>query len=248
MELPRILFGTYQLSNEQAFTMCREAFSLGYGGVDTAVLYKNEEGVGRAISEYPDRYVITKIPARVISKIKNKPKEKQIEIFRECINQSLQKLKKIDLLLLHAYVTEEAWEILCSVKGDIPYIGVSNYNVEQLEKLNPKPYANQIEINPFCYKREIVDYCQKNNIKIIAHTSLTRTHKFDNEILINLSQKYNLTIPQIMFKWALQKNFHILPRTTNLDHLIENITNIPDVDLTELDNIDENFILFPKFK
>ena len=146
----------------------------------------------------------------------------------------------IDLVLFHCPPDLDdniikTWKVLEDVKNNqvvglenkVKHIGVSNYDIHHLEILiaesTIKPYANQIEISPFLTRVELVKYCNKNNIKIVAHSSLTKGKMFNDPKLIKLAQLWNCSVPILLLCWAISKNFVILPRTSKLEHLEENI-------------------------
>ena len=261
--IPSIGIGTYKLDPQTAFTIINEGLKLGYSHIDTAQLYKNEESVGKAIKNSGvDRekiFITTKV---WITNIK-KGKEKIIE----SVKDSLQKLETdyIDLLLVHAPVIGEivnSWAVLEDIyldkvpglEGRVKRIGVSNYRIGELElllnKCVIKPYANQIEITPFCRRDLLVDFCVDNDIVVIAHTSLTKGNKLDHQLVVDLGKKYGVPSAKILLKWGLQKGYMVLPRTSNLDHLKENLEldfNISDEDINMLDKISETYCSLPQY-
>ena len=236
MQIPLIGLGTYQLKGQVAYKIVLEALRNGYRLIDTAKLYKNETEIGQAIKDSGiDRkeiFIITKIWIDDI-------KEGSEKIINSILN-SLIKLDTtyIDLILLHAPIEEkllESWSTLEeinlgnveSLRDKIKYIGVSNYNVDHLStilnKCRIKPYANQIEITPFLPRNRLVKFCQDENIKIIAHSSLAKKKKFGDYNLNDISKKYNINISALLLLCAKYKNYIILPRTSNVKHLEENI-------------------------
>jgi diketogulonate reductase-like aldo/keto reductase len=251
-----IALGTYKLSYEDAYNMTLKALQNNYRYIDTAQLYKNENAVGNAIKDSnisrSDIFLITKIN---IKSIKN-----GYESMEKSVTDSLEKLGTyIDLLLLHSYNSFEDWFNLEKIflkygkDGKIKYICVSNYNYSQIENLlkisNIKPYLNQIELSPFFFRKNLIDICQNNNIKIMAHTLFSQ-NKIDynqNNILIYLSDKYNATSHQIIIQWCLQQNISVVIGTKNINHLISNYNikfKLDDIDINKLILQNNDFILF----
>ena len=84
------------------------------------------------------------------------------------------------------------------------------------------PMVNQIEIHPLSAKEEMLQYCQKNNIQLVAWSPIMRGRVFSNELIIGLSEKYKKTIAQIILRWHTQMGFIVIPGTKNVEHVKEN--------------------------
>ena len=94
------------------------------------------------------------------------------------------------------------------------------------------PMVNQIEIHPLSAKEEMLQYCQKNNIQLVAWSPIMRGRVFSNELIIGLSEKYKKTIAQIILRWHLQSGVVAIPGSSNPAHIKENIS-IFDFELSE---------------
>lgn len=223
--ISNIGIGTYQLDNDTTYKIVKKALELGYRHIDTAQLYKNEMAIGKAISDSnidrKDIFITTKIS------LKNMERNK----ITESINLSLKNLNTdyIDLVLLHVPTKNfvKNWiDLTNQDKNKVHYIGVSNFKIHHLKTLLEnnllKPFANQIEITPFNPSPQLVKFCTDLDITIIAHSSLTKGIKLDHFILKYIAEKHKVTTTTILLKWALLQNVKILPRTSNIEHLIEN--------------------------
>jgi 2,5-diketo-D-gluconate reductase A len=210
-------YGTYKLSIEKTkeYVLC--AIKCGYRYFDTAQLYKNQKEVGEAIREAIELYGYKRSDFYVQSKIhvNNIKNEKSYEAIESIIKEL--NIDYVDCILLHCPVNNLknllAYENLIKFrdKGLIKYIGVSNYNVEQLEEIivkYEKPFINQIEISIFYRNDETIDFCKKNNIHIQAH-SIFRLDISDIE-------------PSIMLAWILQNKYHVVIGTCNYEHINNN--------------------------
>lgn len=229
-QIPQLGFGTYRLKGEIAYDSTLTALKLGYRHIDTANLYKNEYQVGKAIkdgSRREDIWITTKVQVKDINKGK--------DAIINSIKNSLEQLNTdyLDLVLFHGPTDDkikENWllfeEIYQNFRGNIRYIGVSNYNIDHLEQLkdcNILPYTNQIEVSPFLNRDELIKYCQDKGIIVTAHTSLIKGEKFNDIKLRELSDKTGISMANLLLSWAKQKKLIVLPRSGNKDHIKENM-------------------------
>ena len=258
MEYPNINFGTYRLGNDTR-TALLDAISNGYRGIDTASLYKVEHIVGQVIDENQinrcDLFYTTKLNPNLYAKSASE--------IKDAIVISLESLrtKYIDLFLIHKPQEEhiiKCWSVMEEFyrQGIIKKIGVSNFDVHHMEMIHDFSqvpiYTNQIELSPFLKRPNVVKYMNERNIKISAHSSMAKGEKFDDETIVKIANKYGKTPAQIMLKWGLQNNYHIIPRSSKKEHIAEDITlsdfNINDNDMEELNNINITHITHPQYK
>ena len=208
--VPRIGLGTYNMNSEEAEEMAYAAINYGYRHIDTAAVYRNEDGVGRALNRIfidtdlnrDDITVTTKLwPGGLVKVDRVKNNIGTIKSLEKSLNNL--ELEYVDLYLIHSPHAKgkrlEQWETLLSQQelGKVKNIGVSNWGINHLEELHekgyPLPSANQIELHPWSQKPELVSYLQENNIDIIAYSSLvplsTWRHK-DGENSLKTDQMY----------------------------------------------------------
>jgi 2,5-diketo-D-gluconate reductase A len=190
--------------------MSYAAINYGYRHIDTAAVYKNEDGVGRALKRIfndkdlnrNDIAITTKLwPGGLVKIDRIKNKEGTIK----SLDKSLRNLNLdyVDLYLIHSpHGTSkrlDQWETLLSEqeKGKVKNIGVSNWGINHIEELNekgfPLPSSNQIELHPWSQKPELVTYLKEKGIDIIAYSSLVPLsswrHK-DGENSLKTDQMY----------------------------------------------------------
>lgn len=256
VEIPIIGFGTYKLQNEndEACNIIKEAINLGYTCIDTASFYNNEEGVGKGIREAgiprEELFVTTKVW------IDDDGYENTINAF----NKSLDKLglEYIDLYLVHwptANIKEtwRAMEYLYKEKK-VRAIGVCNFTVKQLEEIigfsEINPMVNQVEIHPKRSEKELLKVCKRHNIVVQAWSPIMRGQLSSNNIIKQLSQKYNKSEAQIILRWHLQNNVIAIPKTSKLNRIKENIDifdfHIEKEDMDEIDSINKNERMKPQ--
>ena len=208
--VPRIGLGTYNMTSQEAEDMTYAAIKFGYRHIDTAAVYRNEDGVGRALKRIyedtdlkrSDLTITTKLwPGGLVKVDRVKNNVGAIK----SLDKSLRNLDEdyVDLYLIHSPHAKnkrlEQWETLITQQeqGKVKNIGVSNWGINHIEELNdkgyPLPSANQIEIHPWSQKPELVSYLKENDIDIIAYSSLvplsTWRHK-DGENSLKTDEMY----------------------------------------------------------
>jgi len=208
--IPRIGLGTYNMNSNEAEEMSYAALEYGYRHIDTAAVYRNEDGVGRALKRIfsdtdlvrKDITITTKLwPGGLVKVDRIKNREGTIK----SLDKSLRNLDLdyVDLYLIHSPHGKskrlDQWETLLSQQeqGKVKNIGVSNWDINHIEELNdkgyPLPSANQIELHPWSQKPKLVSYLEKNGIDIIAYSSLvplsTWRHK-DGENSLKTDEMY----------------------------------------------------------
>ena len=187
--VPSIGLGTYNMSSEEAEKMTYEAIKYGYRHIDTAAVYKNEDGVARALKRIfketqlrrDDVFITTKLwPGGLIKLDRIRDYKDTLKSFEKSLMRL--NLEYIDLYLIHSPHGKnkriEQWKSLMKLKETekVKYIGVSNWGINHINELKendlPLPDANQIEIHPWSQKPKLIKYLRENNIDIIAYSSL----------------------------------------------------------------------------
>lgn len=245
IEMPLIGFGTYFGTNMEEVNKTKEsieyALKNGYRLLDTAKWYNNEEIVGEAIRnseiKREELFITSKIECKgFIETLKN-------------VEDTLKKLNTeyLDLILIHwpegtienIIETYKALEELYKLKI-AKSIGISNFNEELCEIIlnNCKitPQVNQIETHIYFQEKKMNKYLNEKNI---CHQSWSTFGEgliniFEDETIKNIAKKYEKSPSQIMLKFFIQKNISVLPRSTNKEHIKENI-NVFDFKLKKED-------------
>ena len=239
VKIPSIGFGTYKLGdNEKAVSALKHALEVGYRHIDTAAFYGTEEAIGIAIKE---------------SKVKREDIFLVTKLWNDChgyenaMNAFKESIKKIgvdylDLYLIHwpNELNADTWRALEDLynEGKVKSIGVCNFKIGHLEELKKTakimPMTNQIEIHPGCTQKDMAEYCQENNIQLVAWGPIMRGRVLTEPIMIELAKKYNKTIPQITLRWHMQNRIIPIPKSSNEDRIKENF-NIFDFELSKED-------------
>jgi len=240
VDMPYLGLGTYQaIATPDITNAVIYALNMGYRHIDTAEMYNNEsfvaEGIRQSDVSREDIFITTKVWPNHFGADKT---------IKAC-KKSLKRLGTdyIDLYLLHwpSPVTHyEAWEALIKLKerGLCRSIGVSNFDVEQIQRLidhsDVAPSVNQVEFHPFNFKRAILEYCQSHDVVLEAYSPLARGRRFDHTQIQDLSRKYQKTPAQIFLRWSLQHDVIIIPKSQHKDRIREN-ADVFDFQLSEED-------------
>ena len=187
--VPRIGLGTYNMNSQEAEDMTYAAIKYGYRHIDTASVYRNEDGVGKALKRIYEDTDIKRSDLTITTKlwpgglVKVDRVKNNVGTIKS-LDKSLRNLDNdyIDLYLIHSPHAKskrlEQWETLLKQQdqGKVKNIGVSNWGINHIEELidkeYPLPSANQIEIHPWSQKPELVSYLKEKGIDIIAYSSL----------------------------------------------------------------------------
>ncbi len=244
-KIPLIGFGTYKLLNEEGVQSVSDALTNGYRLIDTAAIYKNEEAVGKGIKasgiDRKDISITTKLWRDNLG-------YNQAKI---AFHESLDKLELdyIDMYLIHwpanaknytnwQKANADAWRAMEELKeqGLIKSIGVSNFWPEHLEALfqtaNSIPAINQIEFHPGYWQPEVTTYCREKDIVVQSWSPMARGKVFGNEVLEKIALKHNKSVSQICLRWIIQKDVMVIPKSTHLNRIKENI-NLFDFELSQ---------------
>ncbi|MFA8451323.1 MAG: aldo/keto reductase [Bacteroidales bacterium] len=237
---------------EEAVTTALDA---GYIHIDTASIYKNEVGVGRAVKNHD----LSREELFITTKLWNT--DQGYDQSLKAFESSLKKLDTdyIDLYLIHWAVEgkyKDSWRALEKLyhEGAVRAIGVSNFTethlLDLMETSEIVPMVNQVEFHPMLQQNALQIFCKQHKIQYEAWSPLMRG-KFTqlSEALTPIADKYIKTIPQIILRWNLQKGIVTIPKSVNRNRILEN-ADIFDFYLTEEDmnviaNLDENHRLGP---
>ncbi len=237
VEMPYLGLGVF-LTKEGAEVenSVKEALDAGYIHIDTAAVYGNERGVGKAVrtSGIPrkDIFITTK------AWNENQRQNTVLQGFEE----SLERLGTdyVDLLLIHWPVRGkfiETWKVFEEIyrSGKALAIGVSNFLKHHLEELLPEaaivPMVNQVECHPYLVQQDLQDFCRKNKIWFEAWSPLMQGEITKVPLMNQLAKKYGKSEAQIVLRWNLQKDIITIPKSIHKERIEEN-ANIFDFELS----------------
>jgi diketogulonate reductase-like aldo/keto reductase len=228
VQIPLLGFGTFKVKNGQDVEQAvATALDLGYRHIDTAVIYRNEEGVGRAVAASG----IDRSEIFVTTKVWNSDQGHEPTL--QAIDASLERLGMdyVDLYLVHwpkPAHTPETWQAMEEIQasGKAQAIGVSNYLTHHLDQLLEKatvlPSINQIQFHPHLQSPDLVDYCDDRGIVIEAWGPLKRGQVIDDPELAAIAATHGLTVPQVVLRWMLQRGVVTIPKSVTPSRIAEN--------------------------
>ncbi|WP_214823681.1 aldo/keto reductase [Exiguobacterium algae] len=256
--IPKLGLGTWMIDNDQVTEVVKQALKLGYRHVDTAQAYQNEEGVGRGVRESgiarDEVFVTTKLAAEI----------KSYEEAKAAIDESLQKmgLDYIDLMLIHSpqpwmeFGEEdrfyegnlEAWKALEEAyrDGKLRAIGVSNFIETDLDNLlengSISPMVNQVLAHISNTPFDLIDYTQSKGILVEAYSPIAHGAVLDNEQLVEMANRYDVSVAQLCIRYDQQLGLLPLPKTKTVEHLKTNAIldfTISDEDMETLKHVEK---------
>lgn len=239
IDIPAIGFGTWLLEGEKVTEPLKIALEKGYTHIDTAAIYKNEKEIGVVLqSQNIDRKELF-----ITSKCWNSERgyEKALVAFEQTLTDL--QTDYLDLYLIHwpanetqfpdnwAALNASTWRAFEEIytSGKAKAIGVSNFNINHLEALfetaKIKPMVNQIEIHPGHSQPELVDFCKQNDLLVQAWSPLGSGRILENELIVSLANKYNVSVGQICINYCLAKEILPLPRSSSEKNIEANLTS-----------------------
>lgn len=235
--MPMVGFGTFLNNGDECEKSVCQAIQAGYRLIDTAEAYGNEKEVGKGIQlsgiDRKELFIVTKMNF------------KSYENTRETVLNSLKNLQVdyLDMVLLHWPFGNyyQAWKELEKLyeEGIIKAIGVSNFESDQLVDLisfnKVKPAINQIETHLYCQRHKHHEWEDKYDVAHMAYAPLGQgkaNEMFQEEKVVELSQKYHKTTRQIAMKYLVQKGISVITRPMQKQRMKDNL-NLFDFTLNE---------------
>ncbi len=270
IKIPVLGLGTWFIDDDKADKAIISAVKIGYRHIDTAQAYGNERGIGAGVKACgiprEELFITSKVAAEA----------KTYDAAAKSIDETLQKMELdyIDLMLIHSpqpwtewrdekrYFEEniQVWKALEDAykAGKIKAIGVSNFLMDDLENLlahcEIKPMVNQLLIHIGNTPAELIAYCKEQGIVVEAYSPIAHGEALKNETIVEMAQKYGVSVPQLCIKYVLNLGTVALPKTANVEHMQNNanlnfeISN-EDMDVLKALNFKDygEYSLFPVF-
>jgi 2,5-diketo-D-gluconate reductase A len=216
--MPAVGLGTAGLRGEAGYRAVRTAIDLGYRHVDSAVAYRNEAEVGRAVRDSgQDVFVTTKLPPEDAGRA------------AEVLDGSLRALglERVDLWLVHwppaSALVGPVWEAFRAARdaGKVRAIGVSNYDVALIDRLDEPPAVNQIPWSPRRHDPVLLAAHRERGVVVEGYSPLKGTNLAD-PALATFAAAHGVTPAQVVLRWHLQHGIVVIPKSGNADRMRTN--------------------------
>jgi 2,5-diketo-D-gluconate reductase A len=249
--IPQLGFGVFQIDPAETAEAVRNALEVGYRHIDTAEMYGNEREVGEAIRQSG----LDRAEVFVTSKLNNsfhRPDDA-----RRAFDGTLEALgfDHVNLFLIHWPLPTlydgdfvSTWRTLEEFREDgrARSIGVSNFQVEHLERLAAEtetvPAVNQIELHPYFQNREVRAYDEEHGIATEAWAPLAQGEVLDDAAIADIAERVGRTPAQVVLRWHIQRGNIVFPKSVTPERIRENFEifdfELDEGDLELIDDLD----------
>jgi 2,5-diketo-D-gluconate reductase A len=253
VEIPTLGFGVWQVPDDEALPAVRTALEAGYRHVDTAKLYGNERGVGRALAESgvprDDVFVTTKVWND------DHGRDRTLRAF----DGSMERLglDTLDLLLIHWPVPRqdlfvETWRTFQELRdaGRVRAIGTSNFHAEHLQRLFDEsgewPAINQVECHPYLQQRALREFDTSRGIVTESWSPLASGKRvLEDEVVGEVARRHDATPAQVVIAWHLANGLVVIPKSVTPERIVENLAaadlTLTGEDLEAIGTLDRGF-------
>jgi 2,5-diketo-D-gluconate reductase A len=247
--IPQLGLGVWQIPDDETTAAVLAAVDVGYRSIDTAAIYRNEEGVGAAVRAAPvprdDLFITTKVW-----------NERQgFDETLRAFDESLRRLglEQVDLYLIHwpaprrdRYV--DTWRALVRLReeGRARSIGVSNFTVAHLRRLFDEtgvvPAVNQIELHPRFQQAELRAFHAEHGIATESWSPLAQGKLVGDPTIETIARKHGKTTAQVIIRWHLDLGLVVIPKSSRPERIRENADvfdfRLDEEDLARIDGLD----------
>ncbi|MET0132241.1 MAG: aldo/keto reductase [Kibdelosporangium sp.] len=249
VEMPQLGFGVFQVPDSETFDAVSAALDAGYRSIDTAKVYGNEAGVGKAIAGHPrDQLFIT-------TKLWNS--DQGYDATLKAFDQSLGRLglDYLDLYLIHWPTPAkdryaDSWKALVKLAEDgrVRSIGVSNFQPAHLRRVIDEtgvtPAVNQVELHPYLQQAEVREAHAELGIATEAWSPLAKGGDLlDHDTITAIAGKHGRTPAQVIIRWHLQLGNVVIPKSVTPARIAANLDvfgfALDDADLAAIAKLDK---------
>ena len=227
--IPQVGLGTYQAAGDETARMVETAIGIGYRHIDTAMIYRNEAGVGagvRASGVPRDQIFVT-------TKVWNTDQGHDAALAACAASLDRMGLDHVDLYLIHWPVPArdlyvDTWRALIRLReeGRVRAIGVSNFNPDHLDRLIAEtgvvPVVNQVECHPAFQQRALRAADAERGIATQSWSPLGQGALLGDPMLRAIAEKHGRTPAQVILRWHVQQGLIVIPKTMSAARMREN--------------------------
>jgi diketogulonate reductase-like aldo/keto reductase len=239
VEIPQLGFGVFQVPDNETTAAVSSALEAGYRSIDTAAIYGNETGVGRALAESG----LPREELFVTTKLWNS--DQGYDAALRAFDASLARLglDHVDLYLIHwptpardLYL--DTWRALerLAEEGRIRAAGVSNFQPAHLQRLIDEsslvPAVNQIELHPGLQQAELRAFHAKHGIATEAWSPLAQGAVLSDPAITEIAARTGKSPAQVVLRWHLQLGNIVIPKSVTPARIRQNL-DVFDFELTD---------------
>jgi len=249
--IPQLGFGVFQIEPEQTADAVAEALKVGYRHIDTAQMYRNEAGVGRAIRESG----LDRDEVFVTSKLSNRFHDPDEALAAFDRSLDILDIGVLDLFLIHWPLPTlsdfvPTWRALEQMlaSGRVRAIGVSNFQVPHLQRLADEtdtvPAVNQIEVNPYFTNDEVRAYNTAHGIATEAWSPIAQGKVLHDPVIVRIAEAVDRTPAQVTLRWHVQRGDIVFPKSVTPERVRENFElfdfELDDAQMAEITGLNRN--------
>ena len=232
--IPQLGYGVWKVEDTVATDVVQQAFDAGYRHIDTAKIYGNEEGVGRALAATnvarEDMFITTKVWNG----------DQGFEETLAAFDASMERLglEYLDLYLIHwlqpkqgKYV--DTWRALVELQksGRVKSIGVCNFTIEALAELEEAtgvlPVINQVETHPYFPQAALREFEASKGILHQSWSPLGQgSELLQDPVLAAIAEKHQASTAQVVIAWHLALGNVVIPKSVTPARIIENFQGL----------------------
>ena len=227
--IPQLGLGVWQTPNDEAASVVGAALKTGYRHIDTAAAYQNEKGVGEGLLASG----LARDEVFITTKVWNESQGYDNAL--RAIEGSLKRLQleQIDLCLIHWPAPNrglylDTWRALIKAQemGQVRSIGVSNFEVEHLDRIISEtgvtPVLNQIELHPRFQQTALRTAHVERGIKTESWSPLGQGQLLSDPAIAALAAKHGRTAAQVIIRWHLDSGLIVIPKSVTPSRIAEN--------------------------
>ncbi len=237
VEIPKLGFGTWQLSGESCVVGVRDAIELGYRHIDTARAYGNEAQVGQGLHDAgrnrDEIFLTTKLWYTELSAVG----------VHDQIEQSLRDLRTeyVDLLLIHWHNRRvplaDTLGAMCEAQaaGRVRHLGVSNFPTALVgEALEHAPLlCDQVEYHPYLGQPQVLGLAREHDLLVTAYSPLAQGEALRDPVIGEIAEAHGKSPSQVVLRWLLdQPQVAAVPKASSHEHRAANL-DVFDFELSD---------------
>jgi diketogulonate reductase-like aldo/keto reductase len=257
--IPQLGFGLYKVPPEDAERVAGDAIAAGYRSLDTAAMYGNEAGVGRAVrramSDDAPSGPLDRTELFITTKIWNTDHGYDAALRAFGRSQAELGLDVVDLCLIHwpcprrdLYVETYRALIRLREDGRVRAVGVSNFQPEHVRRLldatGEVPAVNQVELHPWLQQRELRALHAELGIATEAWSPLARGHILEDPVLRGIAEAHGVSVAQVVIRWHLQLQYIVIPKSATPARIAANFDvfdfELSPAELAQISGLNKN--------